>query len=129
MNYGEGKIQTFFDLNAWKEGHQLVLSIYKTTGDFPREELFGLVSQMRRCVVSITSNLAEGFSRNSFKDKLQFYAIALGSVTELQNQMLISKDLGFISEEKYNEIMQRSITVHKLINGLIKKSKSIIHTS
>jgi len=67
-----GKIKSFTDLNAWKEGHKLVLMIYKITNNFPDIEKFGLVSQMRRCVVSITSNIAEGFSRKAPKKKLNF---------------------------------------------------------
>lgn len=120
-------IKTFTDLNAWKESHKLVLFVYVTTKDFPREEIFGLVSQLRRCAVSITSNIAEGFSRNSYKDKLQFYAIAQGSVTELQSQILIAKDIKYLSEQKFIEIYDQSIVAHKLINGLIKKSKEIIN--
>ena len=76
MNYGQ-KIKAFTDLNAWKLGHQLVLDVYEITQSFPHEELFGLCSQLRRAVVSFTSNIAGGFSRNSFKEKLQFYSIAL----------------------------------------------------
>jgi four helix bundle protein len=122
-------LKSFTSLDAWKEGHKLVLLIYELTKSFPKEEIFGLVSQMRRCAVSITSNIAEGFSRQSYKEKLQFYSIALGSVTELQNQLLIAKDVGFISKEKFQEIANQSVKVHKIINGLIKKSKSIIHDS
>ncbi|MFZ2190432.1 MAG: four helix bundle protein, partial [Candidatus Magasanikiibacteriota bacterium] len=94
MNNELGKIKKFTDLNAWKEGHKLVLQIYEITRNFSKEELFILVSQMKRCDVSITSNIAEGFGRQSYKEKIQFYFIALGSVTELQNQLLISKDVG-----------------------------------
>jgi len=91
--------------------------------------MFGLVMQMRRCVVSITSNIAEGFSRQSYKEKLQFYSMALGSVTELQNQLLIAKDVGFLTQETFEEVAAQSIKVHKILNGLIKKSKTIIHDS
>lgn len=77
------KIQSFTDLNAWKEGHLLVILVYKITKSFPKDELFGIVNQMRRCAVSITSNIAEGFSRQTFKEKVQFYCISLGSLTEL----------------------------------------------
>ena len=73
MNNESGKIETFFDLDAWKEGHTFVLMTYVITKKFPREEMFGLVSQMRRCAVSITSGIAEGFSRQSYKEKAQFY--------------------------------------------------------
>ena len=87
MNNGN-KIKSFTDLNAWKEGHKLVLMIYGITKQFPKEEIFGLTSQIRRCVVSITLNIAEGFSRQSYKEKVRFYSISLGSITELQNQLL-----------------------------------------
>jgi len=123
MNNGSEKIKLFTDLNAWKETHVLVLMIYKETGSFPKEELFGLVSQMRRCGVSMTSNIAEGFSRQSYKEKVQFYSMAQGSLTELQNQLIISKDVGFISKQKFEEIMEQTVKVHKIINGLIKSSK------
>jgi len=123
------KIQTFTDLDAWKEGHKLVLTIYKITKSFPRDEMFGLVSQMRRCVVSITSNIAEGFSRQSYKEKVYFYSMALGSVTELQNQLLIAKDVHYVEKDKFQEIAEQSVKAHKIINGLIKSSKTIIHNS
>ena len=91
MDNNQKKIKSFTDLNAWKEGHKLVLMIYETTKKFPKEEIFGLTIQLRRCSVSITSNLAEGFSRQSYKEKSYFYSMALGSVTELQNQILKTK--------------------------------------
>lgn len=123
------KIRSFTDLNAWKEGHILVLEIYKITKIFPREELFSLTDQIRRCAVSVTSNLAEGFSRQSYKEKLQFYSISLGSVTELQNQLLIARDVGYLSNKRFQEIAEKTIIVHKLMSGLIKSSKAIIHNS
>lgn len=123
------KIRTFTDLDAWKEGHKLVLIIYEITRNFPKEEIFALISQMRRCVVSITSNIAEGFSRQSYKEKIQFYSIALGSVTELQNQMLIAKDVGFINKNQFEEINKQLLKSHKIINGLIKKSKFLTPNS
>lgn len=88
------KIESFTDLVAWKEGHALVLTIYQVTSSFPRSESYVLTDQMHRCVVSITSNIAEGFSRRGNKEKAQFYYTALGSTTELQNQLLIARDLG-----------------------------------
>lgn len=117
-------IRSFTDLNAWIEGHKLVLMIYNVSKLFPKEEMFGLVSQMRRCAVSITSNIAEGFSRRSYKEKVQFYSVAQGSVTELQNQLLVARDVGLIGKDKFQEIALQSVTVHKIINGLIKSSKN-----
>lgn len=125
MNTDDGKIKKFTDLNAWREAHRLVLMVYKTSRNFPREELFGLTSQMRRAAVSITSNIAEGFSRQSYSEKVHFYSIAQGSNTELQNQLLIARDIGYIEEHAFKEIAGKSIDVHKLLNGLIKKSKNI----
>lgn len=121
------KILSFTDLVAWREGHSLVLKIYRMTKMFPKEEMFGLTSQMRRCAVSITSNIAEGFSRNSWKEKLQFYSTALGSLTELQNQLLICRDVEYIASSEFVLIAQHSVFVSKLIRGLIKKSQSEIH--
>ena len=123
MNYEVQKIKSFTDLDTWKEAHKLVLMIYKTTKTFPKEELFGLTSQMRRAAVSITSNIAEGFSRQSYSEKIQFYSIAQGSTTELQNQLLIAKDVGYLTQKDFDEIASQSVIVHKLLNGLIKKSK------
>lgn len=124
MEVDKGKIIKFTDLDTWKEGHKLVLKIYSLTKDFPGEEKFGLANQMRRAVVSITSNIAEGFSRRSYKEKLQFYSMAQGSVTEIQNQLLIAKDVGYISQEHFAETADQTVIVHKLINGLIKSTRS-----
>jgi len=129
MNQESRKIKSFTDLNAWKEGHKLVLDIYRITKNFPKEEQFGLTNQLRRAAVSFTSNVAEGFSRNSYKEKLQFYSMALGSLTEIQNQLLITRDIGYITKKEFAEIAQQTITINKITNGLIKKSKTIIHNS
>ncbi len=124
-NEEKRKIYSFTDLNAWKEGHKLVLKIYSVTENFPNKEIFGLTSQIRRAAVSITSNIAEGFSRISYKDKINFYSVAQGSLTELQNQLLIARDVKYLENKKFIDIAEQTVTVHKLINGLIKKSKQI----
>ena len=125
MNNTNHKIKSFTDLNTWREGHKLVLMVYKVTKNFPKDEQFGIVSQMRRAAVSITSNIAEGFSRQSYREKVQFYSMAQGSNTELQNQLLIAKDIGYLTAKDFNETASQSVGVHKLLSGLIKKSKSI----
>src|SRR5258708_7963254 len=119
-----GRIKSFTDLDAWKHGHNLVLEVYSASKEFPREEQFGLINQIRRAVVSITSNIAEGFSRNSYKEKVQFYSISLGSLTEVQNQILIARDLKYIDQKRFNAIANQTVLVSKIINGLIKKSRS-----
>ncbi len=116
-------IKSFTDLNAWKEAHNLVLMIYSITKSFPKEEIFGLVSQLRRAVVSITSNIAEGFSRATDKDKIHFYVMGLGSLTEVQNHTIISKDLKYINADQFS-ILDKQITISsKILNGLIKSTK------
>lgn len=113
-------IKTFFDLRCWQECHKLVLWIYNITNTFPKEERYSLVDQIRRACVSITSNIAEGFSRSGRAEKIQFYSIALGSLTEVQNQLIIAKDVGYISSEAWELGMKMSVDGHKLIQGLMK---------
>lgn len=125
MNYEA--IKSFTELNAWKESHKLVLCIYEVTKKFPKEELFGLTSQIRRAVVSITSNIAEGFGRRSYKEKVQFYYTARGSLSEVQNQLLIAKDIQYIDKTKFDTLGLQTVVVSKLLNGLIKSSR--LHTS
>lgn len=129
MNQEVKKIKSFTDLNAWKEGHKLVLDVYKITKKFPKEEQFGLISQLRRAVISFTSNIAEGFSRNSYKEKVYFYSIALGSLTEIQNQLLVAKDIGYTTNEDFNKLAEQTVLINKITNGLIKKTKTMIHNS
>ena|SRR3989344_4330592 len=119
------KIHSFTDLIAWKQGHQLVLAIYAIISGFPKHEAYALSDQIKRCVVSITNNIAEGFSRRTSKDKIQFYYISLGSVTELQNQLIIAQDLKYLTNEQFKNLYEQAIRVHKLIFGLIKSAKSL----
>lgn len=119
----EVKIKSFTDLNAWKESHSLAIDIYKITKTFPADEKFGLTDQMRRCAVSITSNIAEGFSRRSKKEKAQFFYMSLGSVTELQNQLLLAKDIGYLQRLDFKLLADKTVVSSKLINGLIKSAK------
>ena len=116
------KIKSFTDLITWQKSHKLVLDIYKITLKFPEDEKYSLVSQLRRAAISITSNIAEGFSRRTSKDKAHFYYNALGSLTEIQNQLIIAKDLKYINES--DSFIQNSIEINKLINSLIKKVES-----
>lgn len=121
----ENTIKSFTDLRAWQEGHKLVLAIYDITKIFPKDERFGLTNQIQRAVVSITSNIAEGFSRNSSKEKIQFYAIARGSLTEVQNQLLIARDIKYIESKVFDSLANQSVLVSKILNGLIKGAASL----
>ncbi len=118
----EGGIKSFTDLFAWQKAHTLVLVIYQFTKQFPSEEIFGLTNQLRRAAVSITSNIAEGFSRASHKDKIRFYRMALSSLTEVQSQLLIARDVGYLTSNTFKKSSDISIETSKILNGLIKKT-------
>lgn len=120
-------IKTFTDLVAWQKNHDLVIMIYEITKKFPKDEIYGIVSQMRRSAVSITSNIAEGFGRQGMKDKIKFYYIAQGSLTELKNQLLISRDLSYLTEDDFNNIAKKANDGHALLQGLIRKSKEFLN--
>lgn len=115
-------IKFFTDLIVWQKGHALVLEVYKATKLFPKDEMFVLIPQLRRCSISITSNIAEGFSRNTRKEKVQFYATSLGSLTELQNQLFIARDLVYITTKVYNKLFEDSVEIHKMLNAMIKSA-------
>jgi len=116
------KIQSFTDLDAWKAGHNLVITVYEIAKKFPKCEEFELAKQLKRAVTSITSNIAEGFSRQSYKEKMYFYRIALGSLTEVQNQLLIGRDVQLITQDIFYRATNQAVTASKIINGLIKST-------
>ena len=118
------RINSFTDLRVWQEAHKLAIITYQETDSFPKHELFGLTSQLRRAAVSITSNIAEGFSRQSNKEKIQFYSIARGSLTEVENQLLLAKDIKYINVEKFEKIQFQLISVHRLLNAFIKSTRT-----
>ncbi|MFA4955084.1 MAG: four helix bundle protein [Patescibacteria group bacterium] len=97
----QSKIKNFTDLVAWQEAHSLALSIYQATKAFPKDELYGPVNQMRRSVVSIASNIAEGFGRKTNADKRHFYNIAGGSLAEIQSQLFLARDLGYLNKDSH----------------------------
>lgn len=120
------KIKSFTDLQVWQAGHKLAIAIYEVTKSFPKEEMYSLVDQMRRAAISITSNVAEGFGRQTYKEKIQFYYIAQGSLTELKNQLLLAKDIHYLKKEDFDKIAEMANTTHKFLHGLIRKSKELL---
>lgn len=121
------KIKEFTDLLAWQEGHKLVIHVYEATKSFPRQEVYSLIDQMRRAATSVTSNIAEGFGRQGYKEKIQFYYLSQGSLVELKNQLFIAKDVGYLSQKEFLQIMEQANKTHQLLQGLIKKSKSYLN--
>ncbi len=110
----------FKNLLVWQQAHELTLEIYRVTRFFPEEERFGLLSQIRRAVVSVESNIAEGNARNTTKDFLQFLYVARGSLAEIEAQLLIAKDLGYICPSEHVKIDSLRLSINKLLNLLIK---------
>lgn len=121
------RIKEFTDLKAWQESHRLVLLVYKVSKLFPKEELYSLVDQMKRASISVTSNIAEGFGRQGYKEKIQFYYLAQGSLVELKNQLIISFDVGYVSQKNYDELRLQADTAHMILQGLIKSSKKFLN--
>ncbi len=117
------RIEKFTDLKAWQASRMLVLCVYSSTKSFPRAEEFGLTSQMKRAVVSVSSNIAEGFNRATMKDRLHFYVMAHGSLTEIQSQVMLSRDLRFMDDDSFRDFVDRAETAEKLLVGLIKATK------
>ena len=112
------KIYSFEKLVVWQESVQLVRDIYKITNNFPSEEKFGLISQLRRATVSISANLAEGTSRKTNKDKAHFTTISFSSAIEVLNQLIISKELKFIPENDYILARQKLEKITNMLNSL-----------
>jgi four helix bundle protein len=114
------KIKNFRDLKIWQSGMEIVLCIYGLTGKYPKDELFSLVSQMRRAAVSIPSNIAEGFARQHNKEYTQFLYIALGSAAELETQIEISFKLGYITESDKTDLLDKINQLNRMTTSLIK---------
>lgn len=117
------KINKFTDLEVWKKAHELTLQVYLYSKSFPKEEMFGLLSQIRRAVVSVESNIAEGFSRYHYKDRVKFYFQARGSLSEVQSQLITTKDLGYINQEDFNKMFELSEKVAIILSGLIRSTQ------
>jgi len=108
------------DLDVWKRSVDLVTTIYKHSKNFPKDEIYGLTNQIRRAAVSVPSNIAEGAARKSSKEFVQYLYIALGSIAELETQILIGKNLNYLLEDEFN-LFQKEITeIRKMILGLIR---------
>jgi four helix bundle protein len=117
-------MSNYEDLNVWKISHKLVLDIYKATVHFPKDELYGLTSQIRRAAYSIPCNIAEGYGRGSDAQICQFLIIAKGSASELEYELLLAKDLGYLEEEQYIRLDTQVKNICKMLTGLIRAVKA-----
>lgn len=111
------KSQSFEQLIVWQKAHSYVLAIYKITKQYPKEELFCLVNQMRRAAASITANIAEGYAKIRSKDKLRFYNISQGSLEETRNFIILSKDLGYITLQDKEQLGIQAAEISRLLNA------------
>jgi len=118
--------KNYIDLDVWKGARVLSKEVYLVSSQFPSEEKFGLTSQIRRAVVSIPSNIAEGCGRNYPKDSIQFFYIARGSIYEVETQLYLAFDLDFISETYLSVLFEKIETTRKLLNGFIKYYQTLV---
>ncbi len=117
-------MQTHKDLIVWQKSIDFVVEIYKATKCFPKEEVFGLTSQIRRAAISIPSNIAEGYGRHSDKELIHFLFISLGSASEIETQLLISHRLEFLSDIDYMRLNNSIIEIIKMLSALIKSKNN-----
>ncbi len=113
-------LKNFRDLKVWQKSYQVCLKIYTITKDFPKQETYGLTSQIRRAAVSIPSNIAEGYGRKTTPDYIRYLYIAYGSNCELETQILLSGDLEYIKSEKLKEIQEAMGEVERMLKALIR---------
>lgn len=121
-------VQSYRELVAWQKAMDLVEEVYRATRNWPKEESYGLTSQVRRAVVSIPSNVAEGQGRKSPKEFLRFLAIAHGSLLEVETQLLIAQRLSYLDEQSLSLLLRRATETGRLINGLIRSFNSPLTT-
>ncbi|MBI2822890.1 MAG: four helix bundle protein [Acidobacteria bacterium] len=114
-------MKDFHHLKVWQRAHQLTLAVYQITATFPREELYGLTSQLRRSCASIPANLAEGCGRNGDAEFARFCSIAMGSASELEYHLLLARDLKLIKPKEHEELAQRATELKRMLAGLLHK--------
>lgn len=117
---------TYEDLEVWQAAMDLVVAIYKLTGLFPKQETYGLISQLRRAAVSAPSNIAEGKGRFSDRELMQFLAQSRGSVFEIETQLQIAQRLGYITKEESEPLLREAVRVAQMLNGLIRAVRPAI---
>ena len=124
------KVKHYRELLVWQKSMELTKAIYQITSGFPNDELYGLTSQMRRCAVSVPSNIAEGHNRDSIKDYLRFLSIAQGSLAELETQVSLAQLMDYIAKIKETQLLQRANEIGKMLRGLqLKLHEKILEPS
>lgn len=124
MNTNTLSFKGYQNLNVWKESHQLVILVYKATQKFPKEELFGLTSQLRRAAVSVVANLVEGYARSSKKELLQFLSISIGSLAEVEYYLYLAHEITYLENDEFFIIEEKRRIVGNLLHGFLLSVKS-----
>jgi four helix bundle protein len=117
-------LRDFKKLTVWEKSHQLALAIYGATTKFPKEEVYGLTSQMRRAAVSIPSNIAESSGRETIPDRVRFLHVAMGSANELEYQLILARDLGFLDLPSHTKLDQLLAEVRRMLSGFVQTLKA-----
>ena len=117
------------DLIVWQKSRALAVDLYRTTRAFPRDEIFGMTQQMRRAALSVPCNIAEGHGRRTAKDVLHFLGIARGSLLELETQIVIATDLEYIESERSDTLVEQTVDVARLLNGLRRHYERLLQTA
>ena len=113
-------MKDFRQLKVWEKAHHLALEVYRATATFPKEELYGLMSQLRRASVSVPTNIAEGCGRNTDADFARFLQIAMGSASETEYEIILAFDLGFLSKTQFEELQSKAEEVKKMLTSILK---------
>lgn len=129
MSINKTPIKHFTDLEAWKSSHELTLEIYRVTKSFPSDERFGIIDQLRRAASSMTANIAEGWGRFHYPDRIHFYHQARGSGCEVQNFLILSKDLGYLNQPEFDKLNQMCEKCYRIISGLIRSTQNLKQSS
>ena len=116
-------MRDFKKLVVWEKAHNLTLAVYRNTDSYPKEELFGLTSQLRRASASIPANIAEGFGRSGSAELARFLQISMGSASELEYHFILAHDLKYLSDESYNQLDSMVVEIKQMLTGLIQKVK------
>jgi len=120
----EEMMKDFRTLKVWEKAHELVLNIYKSTDAFPKQEKYGLTSQIQRAAASIPTNIAEGCGKDSDAELKRYFLIAMGSSSELEYLLLLTHDLGYLSKENYTTLQSNLIEIRKMLNAFIQRLKA-----
>lgn len=116
-------MKDFRSLKVWEKSHELTLKIYKATDGFPKHELYGVTSQIRRAAVSVPTNIAEGSGKDSDGELKRFFLIAMGSASELEYLLILARDLNYLTDEAYQEMQTQLIETRKMLNAFIQRLK------